>query len=116
MKTTLIIFLFLLPYGVLAEDPDQSKWKKADWYKHFDERLSMLEEQISNDAEQVNVRQDMLNKEMIRLNEKLENRFDKYFLWGYGTLLVVLSTITNVVFNKRNQGAVDKEKGDGAIS
>lgn len=93
----------VISMAVRAEESGQVQRKRADWYQHFDERLTYLEGQLSTDLEKVHKKQEILNKEMIRLNEKLENRFDKYFLWGYGTLLVVISTLVNVVFNRRKQ-------------
>jgi predicted nuclease with TOPRIM domain len=104
--------LFLLPIVGAAEDVEQSKWKKGEWYQHFDDRLNKLEEQLSADIEEVHKNQELLNKEMIRLNEKLESRFDKYFLWGYGTLLVVISSVTNLIFlrKKKEENAEEKPK------
>jgi len=35
------------------------------------------------------------------LNDKLVNRFEKYFLRLYCTLLVVISSLVSVIFNKK---------------
>jgi 3-methyladenine DNA glycosylase AlkD len=105
MKTLFILLIAALPFTAIAEDTGQSKRSKSDWYAHLDQRLNTLEDQFSADMALVHKKQEALNTEMVRLNEKLENRFDKYFLWGYGTLLVVISTLTNVIFNRKKRDA-----------
>jgi hypothetical protein len=103
MKALIYIMMLASPFALSAEDTEQNKRKKIEWYQQVDERLSSIENTITIEIDIINQKQDQLNGEMIRLNEKLENRFDKYFLWGYGTILVILSTILNVAFNKKKE-------------
>jgi len=100
-----ILFIFILcgPLISMAKEDEQQIKKKLEWYIHLDERLVALEERLVADLETVHREQSVMNQEMHRLNNKLENRFDKYFLWGYGTLLVVISTLVSVAFNKNKQ-------------
>ena len=97
----LIILLVILPSFIYASEDEHQVRKKSEWFEHIDQRLTNLEDQLEIDLALVHRQQDKLNEEMDRLNSKLESRFDKYFLWGYGTLLVVISTLTSVIFNKR---------------
>lgn len=98
-----IIFLLLVcsPLILFATEEKQQIRKKSEWYTHMDQRLTTLEERLLSDIASIHQQQAVMNEEMHRLNNKLENRFDKYFLWGYGTLLVVISTLVSVIFNKR---------------
>ena len=98
------------PFIVLAGEDPQQKRSKAEWYRHIDERLASLEEQLATNMEAVQKQQQVLTEEMHRLNSKLENRFDKYFLWGYGTLLVVISTIASIIFTKQRMKKEEEEK------
>ena len=97
----LIILLVILPSFIYASEDEHQVRKKSEWFEHIDQRLTNLEDQLEIDLALVHRQQDKLNEEMDRLNSKLESRFDKYFLWGYGTLLVIISTLTSVIFNKR---------------
>jgi hypothetical protein len=102
MKTFLILFLALAsPFILVAGEDRHQKRSRSDWYQHFDERLAAMEVQLATDMDAVQQQQQVLTEEMHRLNSKLENRFDKYFLWGYGTLMVVISTIASVIFTKQ---------------
>ena len=100
-KIVIVLFIFCIPIQfVAAEEPERPR-KKSEWYLHFDERLTLLETQLLEDMEIMRHNQEALTQEMHRLNDRLENRFDKYFLWGYGTLMVVISTVVSVIFNKQ---------------
>ena len=112
MKTITIILLILCcPAVLLAADQKPQFRKQSDWLVYFDQRLNTLEKRLIADMEARQMYQQELTDEMHRMNNKLENRFDKYFLWGYGTLLVIISTMVSVIFNKRKSaGASVKQE------
>lgn len=79
-KTLIIILIFYFPWQVTAGDEPDRPRKKSEWYLHFDERLTLLETQLLADMDAMRQNQEALTQQMHRLNDKLENRFDKYFL------------------------------------
>jgi hypothetical protein len=103
------MLMLAAPLLLMAGEDPQQKRSKSEWYHHIDQRLTSLEEQLSADMEAMQEQQQVLTEEMHRLNSKLENRFDKYFLWGYGTLLVVISTVASIIFTKQR---MKKEQED----
>ena len=111
MKTITILFLLLASPVIVLASENHDKRSKSEWYSHFDERLSALEEQLATNMEVMQEQQKLLTEEMHRLNNKLESRFDRYFLWGYGTLLVVISTIASIIFTKQRMKK-QEEEGD----
>lgn len=112
MKTFTILFLLLvIPIFVMANGKNEKR-SKSEWYRHFDERLTALEKQLADNMEAMQQQQQLITEEMHRMNSKLENRFDRYFLWGYGTLLVVISTIASIIFTKQR---LKKQEDEGVV-
>ena len=104
MKTTMIIPIVLFSSVLYAEETTQKQSKnKSELYTQVDVRITELQKQLLTEIELIHKNQELIKEEMLRMNDKLENRFDKYFLWGYGTLLVVISTLVSVIFNKKQQ-------------
>jgi hypothetical protein len=96
-----LLILLLLSSTMYAEEAQKPPKNKSDLYIQLDERITELELQLMTEISLIHNNQVLIKEEMLRLNDKLESRFDKYFLWGYGTLLVVISTLVSVIFNKQ---------------
>jgi len=102
MKAFIIIPILMFSSLLYAEETTQKQPKnKSDLYAQVDVRITELQKQLLTEIERIHENQELIKEEMLRLNDKLENRFDKYFLWGYGTLLVIISTLVSVIFNKQ---------------
>ena len=112
MKVLFIMIISLIGSELSDQTKDEQQLRKrSDWFEHIDQRLTKLEKQLESDLILAHQQQQLLNEEMHQLNNKLENRFDKYFLWGDGTLLVIISTLVSVIFNKQRLTSKSKDPG-----
>ena len=93
----------LFPLLFYSGDNEKAIRKRIDIYHHVDKRLNEFEKQVTEDMLTIKNEQVLMLEEMHRLNEKLENRFDRYFIWGYGTLLVIITALINSIFSRQKQ-------------
>lgn len=92
MKKVIIITLTILIFGAKAATAipgdsltNSDKYRLALMYYNLDTRLKEAE----LETKERGVKNQELIQRIDRRLERMEDKFDKYFLWGYGTLLSI---------------------------
>lgn len=93
MKSILILMnislLIIRPYPSQAEGDNFSarneKQRVLAMYNNLDTRLKNAEKSIEDRSNNY----ELLTIQIDRRLERIEDKFDRYFLWGYGTLMSI---------------------------
>ena len=105
MKTLILFITLILLFfsGIMKTEvanpvPSKCCARLESEISVFDNRLNYIESHLSDEDQVRNLQFNHLNTHL----NKLESKFDTYFLWGYGTLItLILAILANAWFLKR---------------
>ena len=114
MRNTLVLFIFLYLPVLLCAQQQEVPYTLADRDRliQVETKLEALDDKVDKVEMNLSARMDSLNARM----DRMENKFDTYFTWGFGLVLGgIFALFGFIIWDRRTTIAPVKREQDKVI-